>query len=65
MLIISSRKANSIEHGISACKGERRGVKKFCTIFEPGQIRCAEAAHCIQEDAAAERMINEAPACLC
>lgn len=37
----------------------------FYIIFKPGQIRCAEAAPYIQEDAAAERVINEALAWLC
>jgi len=45
--------------------GERRGMKRFCIIFKPGQIICAEAAPCIQEDAEIVQVINEAPACLC
>lgn len=38
---------------------------RFCITFKTGQMSCAEAAPYIWEDAAAEEVINEAPAWLC
>lgn len=38
---------------------------KFCITFKTGQMSCAEAAPYIQENAAAEEVINETPAWLC
>lgn len=35
---------------------------RFCITFKTGQMSCAEAAPYIWEDAAAEEVINEAPA---
>lgn len=38
---------------------------RFCITFKTGQMSCAEVAPYIQEDAAAEEVVNEAPAWLC